>query len=64
MNLYEVAAITKLTQKEKEEGAVPKIEMTPELVIAGSETAAILKLVQEGKLEGDFDRLKVLVRPF
>jgi len=64
MQLYEVAAITKLTQKEKDEGATPQIEMMPKCIIANNETSAILKLVQDGSLAGDFDQLQVLVRPF
>ncbi|MFA5054291.1 MAG: hypothetical protein WC565_09545 [Parcubacteria group bacterium] len=63
--LYEIAAITKPTDREEEEGVVAAIVLEPMVIVAQDETAAVLKIVQGGKLSGcDMDRVQVLVRPF
>lgn len=66
MNLFEVAAITTASEKEKEEGKQPELVFGPVCVVAKDAQTAVMKVVSEGNIpEGtDLNKIQVMVRPF
>lgn len=66
MPLFEVAILEHPTKKEAEDGAIEKLVLGPEPVIAKDEQdAAIVAVLEKGAgLSFDKSRMQVLVRPF
>ena len=69
MPVFEILITTKLTQDEREHGALESIVAGPKLLVALNEQSASLNAImqakEKGELEGkDIGRLDILVRPF
>jgi hypothetical protein len=65
--LFQVAVVERPTEKEEEDGAVEKILVEPTTIVAKSQNAVAMKIVQEhsSKLrDADPDRVDILIRPF
>lgn len=66
--LYEVAILETPTKKEAEEGKGERLVFGPKAVVGNDPQSASIAAVLAGnngeKVEVDFTRMKVLVRPF
>ena len=64
MPLYEVAILELPTKAEAEEGKVEKLVFGPEPVVANDPQNAGIVATQGKSLSIDWNRAKVLIRPF
>jgi len=64
--LFEIAILESPTKKEvEEEGKTERLVFGPKAVVANdSQSAAIAAVLDNGKIDVDRARMKVLVRPF
>lgn len=64
MPLFEVAIIEKPTKVDAENGVIEKLVFGPKTIIARDLQSAGIAAVMGEKIEGDMQRMEVLVRPF
>lgn len=64
MPLFEVAILQIPTKKEAEEGGTEKMVMAPTPVVARDPQSAAIAAALKQKIDVDFARCEVIVRPF